>query len=94
MMLHLLALAALLQGTPAFRWHGVVPQGKAIEIRGINGAITASATTGKEVEVTAVKRARRADPASVEIRFEENADGVVICVVYPSQRGGSGCASP
>lgn len=91
MTLHLLALAALLQGTPEFRWHGVVPQGKTIEVRGVNGAVTASATTGREVEVTATKRSHRADPATVEIRVEESADGVLICAVYPSQHGGEGC---
>lgn len=86
--------AAALQGTTQdndFRWAGTLAAGKTIEIRGINGAITASAASGREVRVSASKRARRSDVASVEIRVEEHADGVTICAIYPNQRGSSGC---
>lgn len=86
--------AAALQGTTQddpFRWSGTLAAGKTIEIRGINGAITASATTGRETRVSAVKRARRSDVESVEIRVEEHEDGVTICAIYPSQRSSEGC---
>ncbi|HEU4830177.1 MAG TPA: DUF4097 family beta strand repeat-containing protein [Gemmatimonadales bacterium] len=85
--------AVALQGTQDndFRWSGTLAAGKTIEIRGINGAITASAASGREVRVAAVKRARRSDVASVEIRVEENSDGVTICAVYPNQRDSEGC---
>ncbi len=71
-----------------FRWHGVVASGKTIEVAGVNGSIDASGTSGKEVEVTAVKRGRRSDPDEVEIKVIEHADGVTICAVYPPGRNG------
>jgi hypothetical protein len=86
--------AVALQGTTQdndFRWSGTLAAGKTIEIRGINGSITASATGGREVRVAATKRARRSDVASVEIRVEEHEDGVTICAVYPNQRSSEGC---
>ena len=86
--------AAALQGTTQgtdFRWSGTLPAGKTIELRGVNGAINASATSGREVRVSATKRARRSDVASVEIRVEEHEDGVTICAIYPNQRSTSGC---
>ncbi len=87
----LMAAAALTLGPPAhlkgdFHWKGKIAAGKAIEIKGINGAVRASATSGGEVEVTAVKHARKSDPDEVEIRVVEHEDGVTICAVYPSRR--------
>jgi hypothetical protein len=87
--------AAALQGTTQgndFRWSGTLAAGKTIEIRGVNGNVTASATGGREVRVGAVKRARRSDVATVEIRVEEHADGVTICAIYPAQRSTDGCS--
>ena len=40
-----------------FHWKGPVAPGKAIEIKGVNGDVRASAGSG-DVEVTAVKRAQ------------------------------------
>jgi DUF4097 and DUF4098 domain-containing protein YvlB len=86
--------AAALQGTTQgsdFRWSGTLAAGKTIEIRGVNGTVTASATGGREVRVAAVKKARRSDVATVEIRVEEHAGGVTICAIYPAQRATEGC---
>lgn len=71
-----------------FQWHRELAAGKTIEIIGVNGPIDASAASGREVEVTATKTARRSDPASVEIRVVEHEDGVTICAVYPPGRDG------
>lgn len=68
-------------------WDGRVAPGQAVEIKGINGEIKASPAAGDRVEVTAVKRARRSDPASVEIKVVEHAGGVTICAVYPTPEG-------
>jgi hypothetical protein len=46
--------------------------------------VRAMMSTGPDVEVTAIKRARRSDPDEVEIKVIEHADGVTICAVYPS----------
>jgi Putative adhesin len=67
-----------------FRWSGRIPAGRIIEIKGINGDIRAEASNSNEVEVTAIKSARRSDPKEVEIRVVEHGNGVTICAVYPS----------
>ena len=90
-----IALAAPLhaQNDDHWNWHGAVAAGKSVEIRNINGSVTADAASGSEVEVTAVKRAgRRGDPKDVRIVAEEGTDGVTICVVYPGRTVSDGCA--
>jgi hypothetical protein len=72
-----------------FRWSGRIAQGRTIEVRGINGDVRAEPSSGSEVEVTAVKSARRSDPKEVEIRVVEHGNGVTICAVYPSTDPGS-----
>jgi len=76
-----------------FSWHKRVPAGKTIDVRDINGNISAEAASGAEVEVTAVKRAgRHGDPRDVRIVVEDDSDGgATICVVYPNQRNREGC---
>jgi Toastrack DUF4097 len=66
-------------------WHGTVAQGKTLEIRGINGTIRAEPSTGSEVEVTADKRGRDDDPATVRIEVVPHDGGVTICAVYPGR---------
>jgi hypothetical protein len=68
-----------------FSWSGTVPSGKAIEIKGVNGGIEASGTTGDRVVVRAVKRGQKSDPLQVKVDVVEHADGVTICAVYPSE---------
>jgi len=84
--------AALLLAMPAsaqqdFRWHGPVAQGRAIEIKGVNGDIRAEPSGSNEVEVEAIKTARRDNPADVRIEVVPHAGGVTICAVYPSRDG-------
>jgi putative adhesin len=75
--------AAAAQGE--FHWKGKVAPGKAIEIKGVNGDVRAVAGSGGgDVEVTAVKHARRSDPDEVKIEVVQHEDGVTICAVYPS----------
>jgi hypothetical protein len=85
------AAVALLLGAPLaaedFQWHGRVGAGKTVEIKGVNGAIDASAAGGDEVELTATKRGRRSDPGSVRIEVVEHAEGVTICALYPDVDG-------
>ena len=72
-----------------FRWSGIIAEGAAIEIRGINGDIVAEPTTGSDVEVVAVKKARRSDLNSVQIKVVQHPGGVTICALYPTEDGGS-----
>lgn len=71
----------------AFRWSGAIAQGKAIEIKGVNGNITASLAPGSAVEVEATRRARKSDPDEVTIEVIEHAHGVTLCAKYPAPDG-------
>jgi hypothetical protein len=72
------------QTADEFRWTGRIAQGKAIEIKGVNGDIEAVAASGNDVEVVARKHARRSDPASVSVMVVEHDGGVTICSMYPT----------
>ena len=67
-----------------FNWSGSLGAGKAVEIKGVNGGIEASGTTGGEVTLTAIKKGKKSDPSEVKIEVVEHAGGVTICAVYPS----------
>jgi hypothetical protein len=68
---------------PPFRWSGRIASGRTIEVRGVRGTIRALPASGSEVEVTAVRRARRGDPESVRIEVVPHEGGVTVCAVYP-----------
>jgi hypothetical protein len=68
-------------------WKGSVAQGAAIEIKGVNGEIRATAASGAEVEVSAVMTGRRSNPADVRLDIVQHADGVTICAMYPNPDG-------
>ncbi|HEV3467824.1 MAG TPA: DUF4097 family beta strand repeat-containing protein [Pyrinomonadaceae bacterium] len=70
-----------------FRWRGALGAGRLVEIKGVNGRVEAQPASGGEVEVVAVKRARRSNPADVRVEVVEHAEGVTICAVYPSREG-------
>src|SRR5213596_822878 len=74
--------AASAQGE--FHWKGKIAPGKSIEIKGVNGDVRAVAGSG-DVEVTAVKHARKSDPDDVKIEVVPHEDGVTICAVYRSE---------
>lgn len=76
--------AASVVDSDDFSWHKRMSPGQTLEIKGVNGSITAVPSAGDEAEVTATKRARRSDPDEVEIKVIETSDGVTICAVYPT----------
>ena len=86
------APALALSAQEEFRWAGKVAAGQAIEIKGVNGGITAVGASGGDVEVTAVKKGRKSDPAGVKVEVVEHAGGVTICAVYPSDGPANECA--
>jgi len=69
-----------------FHWRGRLTPGETITIRGVHGEIQALPASGAEVEVSAVKRARRDDPEEVEIEVVPHEGGVTVCAVYPAPR--------
>lgn len=81
-----LSRAAQAQQTDRWSWRGRIAEGKTLEIRGVNGSISAEPAAGNEAEVAAEKHGRRSDPAEVRIEVVEHEDGVTICAVYPGRR--------
>jgi hypothetical protein len=75
--------ASPVQAANPFQWRGNILQGSAIEIKGVNGDVKATAAAGAEVEVSAVMRGRRSNPADVRIDVVQHSDGITICAVYP-----------
>lgn len=78
---------AAAQDAASWTWRKAVPAGRAVEIKGINGDITATAASGKYVEVIAKKTARRSDIDDVKLEVVEHGGGVTICAIYPTPRG-------
>jgi hypothetical protein len=72
------------QSSNPFRWQGNVIAGNTLEIKGVNGNITASGGTGAQAEVLAEKEGRKSDPDSVRIQVVEHGGGVTVCAVYPT----------
>jgi hypothetical protein len=78
---------AVAQREDTFRWTGQLATGKTIEVRGLNGDVMARPSSGRTVEVVAVKRGDEDDPRAVDIEVIEGADGIEVCAVYPGKRG-------
>lgn len=70
-----------------FRWSGDMAAGRTLEIRGVNGDVSARGGRGPAL-VEAVKTARKGDPEAVKIEVVEEADRVIVCAVYPNARVG------
>lgn len=75
------------QQTQDWEWQGSVDRGNAIEVKGINGGIKATGSSGGQVKVTAVKKGKKDDPADVRVEVVEHSGGVTICAVYPDAKG-------
>jgi hypothetical protein len=81
----LLAISsAALAETSPFHWRGSVAQGRAIELRSINGDIIAEGYDGSEVEVTASVATDDGVSAPVAVRTVEHENGVTVCAVDPN----------
>lgn len=88
-------IAGLLAGAGAapasaqgdFQWRGRLSTGQVVEIKGVNGDVSASSSSSGDVEVTAAKSARRSNPAEVRIEMLTTSRGITICAVYPTPPG-------
>lgn len=81
-----LTAAAAAQTKPDFEFHRDLSQGKRLYVSNIIGDVVVTGTSGRTVEVTAVKKAgRHGDPEDVTIETVELDDGVALCVRYPHQ---------
>jgi DUF4097 and DUF4098 domain-containing protein YvlB len=84
--LGLMLPAAALAGTDrSFEWSGTLERGRTIEIKSVNGSISAEPASGNRIEVSAVKTWRRSDPDEVTIEVIEHDGGITICTLYPGR---------
>jgi hypothetical protein len=68
-----------------FRWDGSVSSGRWVYARNLNGSVKVERATGGRLEVTAVKRWRRGDPADVTVEVTRVGNGqgdVLICALW------------
>jgi Putative adhesin len=70
-----------------FRLREPLAAGRTLQVRGINGSVSAEPSEGGEFEVVATKRARKSDPDEVRIEVVRHGGGVLICAVYPNPGG-------
>jgi len=75
------------QSAEDFQWSGRLAAGESLEIKGVNGSISAVPARGSEVVVTAESRGRKTDPSTVRIEMVEHAGGLTFCAVYPTPEG-------
>jgi hypothetical protein len=70
-----------------FEFHRELSPGSRFVLRNIIGDVRLEGTSGRTLEVTAIKKAgRHGDPQDVEIRsLDLSGGGVAVCVYYPGQ---------
>ena len=71
-------------GADDWEWRGRVDRGDVLEIKGISGPVRATRASGSEIEVVAMRSARRSDPESVTFEVLEHSGGVTLCAMYPT----------
>jgi hypothetical protein len=81
------AAPAAAQREDTFRWSGQLAAGKTLEVRGLNGDIAARPSSGRTVEIVALKKGDDDDPRAVDVEVIEGDDGIQICAVYPGEDG-------
>jgi DUF4097 and DUF4098 domain-containing protein YvlB len=74
--------------TDTWEWHGAVPRGRAVEVRGITGDIRAHPSMTEQVKVIAhIHNEEGSTP--VDLRLTEGAGGVVVCA---ARKGADACS--
>jgi hypothetical protein len=77
------------QSNSDFEFHRELATGRRFHLSDIIGDVRVTGTSGRTVEVTAVKRkGRHGKPEDVTIEVVEVDDGVALCVRYPHQYSG------
>jgi hypothetical protein len=83
--------AAQQKSDDSFHWTGTIAAGRTLRIQDVNGSIRATGTSSKEASVSALRRSKKSDPRSVEIRVQQDGDLTIICAVWPNQQDADGC---
>lgn len=71
--------------TSDFRWSERIETGRTVKVTNINGSVTFRPGSGDRVEVTAVKRWRRGDPASVRVHAARDGADIRVCPLFEDQ---------
>lgn len=66
----------------SFRWSGSIAGGGTIHVIDLNGGVDVDASDNGTTTVTAVKRWRHSDPATVRIVTEPGSNGMTICAIW------------
>jgi cytoskeletal protein CcmA (bactofilin family) len=81
-----MATASTADAQETWNWNSAMSPGQTLEIRGINGGITAVAAGSGEARVSVTKNGRRSNPRDVVMEVIQHERGVTICAVYPQGR--------
>lgn len=68
-----------------FRWDGAISSGRWVYARNLNGTVRVERASGGRLEVTAVKRWRRGDPADVTVEVKQVGSGggdILVCAIW------------
>jgi hypothetical protein len=68
-----------------FRWDGAISSGRSLYARNLNGSVRVERASGGRLEVTAVKRWRRGDPADVTVDVKRVGSGegdILVCAIW------------
>ena len=86
-------LAVGIASAETFTWNGTLSNGQTLTVMDINGSIDVKPSAGNAVNVVAEKTSRRGSTADVEIKVEQEAQGVVVCTLYRRDDGSfpAGC---
>ncbi|HKK08884.1 MAG TPA: DUF4097 family beta strand repeat-containing protein [Gemmatimonadota bacterium] len=79
--------------TSSFDWNGEIAAGKTLEVRGINGAITAKPADGRTASVHATLTGHHSDPTDVHVQVVKEDGNVTLCAVYPGSDADDACRS-
>lgn len=69
-----------------FHWTGSLPADQTLTIKDISGSIDATGVEGSQIVVDATKSGEDAD--QVHFQVVPSSDGITICAVFPTGRGG------
>lgn len=71
--------------TRTFDWSGEVAPGQILEVKGVNGSVSARPASGSGAAVRAEIEGRGDDPSDVRVEVVEHDRGVTLCAVYPGE---------
>lgn len=71
--------------TRTFDWSGEVSPGQVLEVKGVNGSVSARPASGSGVAVRAEIEGRGDAPSDVRVEVVEHEGGVTLCAVYPGE---------